>query len=375
MKRFVLLFICGLFLFPTGVFAGFVTISDDNVIGKRYSVSDVFFPLINISYKAKGVSQQKPEGVPWACACSFDFEFNVLIPNAAGVSTLTRLKRQQTFYFNFINSAPWPFIVGDAVMNNNLELRIDSSKEGDNICNLVLWWDEAPKVIGQNVVHQTVSNPAEIQQKMNAKFVSTGGGALGGHRYFQFNSPPDCKIFYPPTDICCCIPEETGTLGRKNICQKGRGTTADPKSCSDLIDETDISNNPLGGYRPFPMPASKNCKDLEQEQGTYNPDKQELGLTLGKLQADAAMKLNPFKFIDLPSLIGRFLKILPMYMGMIAMVMYIWAGVLWMTASGNSERTTKAKVIVVWTSLGVVAMLASYMLISFVFKSVLQINI
>ena len=62
-------------------------------------------------------------------------------------------------------------------------------------------------------------------------------------------------------------------------------------------------------------------------------------------------------------------------MGAIAMVMYIWAGFLWMTASGNAEKTTKAKGIIVWTSLGVIAMLASYMLVTFVFSSILQINL
>jgi uncharacterized membrane protein len=64
-----------------------------------------------------------------------------------------------------------------------------------------------------------------------------------------------------------------------------------------------------------------------------------------------------------------------MFIGSIVLVMYIFGGFLWMTASGNSEQVDKAKKILVWSSLGVVAMLASYVLVTFLFKTVLQLPI
>lgn len=91
--------------------------------------------------------------------------------------------------------------------------------------------------------------------------------------------------------------------------------------------------------------------------------------TADQLLADAAGSLNPAGITNPTQLVGRFIKILLAFVGSISLVLYIVAGILWMTASGVSERVDKAKKILVWTTLGVVVMLASYMLASFVFKS------
>lgn len=90
----------------------------------------------------------------------------------------------------------------------------------------------------------------------------------------------------------------------------------------------------------------------------------------GGLQSDAASRLNPAGITDPAKLVGRFIKILLAFIGSISLVLYIVAGFLWMTASGNTEKVTKAKSIMVWTTLGVVVMLASYMLVSFVFSAI-----
>lgn len=179
-----------------------------------------------------------------------------------------------------------------------------------------------------------------------------------------------CK-FVPIPDVCCCVPvEEAASMGRTFTCEKASGVSADP--CGSL---GSLDNSTLGKYYPSPLPASGNCTDAQSEKSAYTAGKETFSITFKQLQADAAAKLNPLKFSSLTNLIGRITKFLPMYMGAIAMVMYIWAGFLWMTASGNAENTTKSKTIIVWTTLGVIAMLASYMLITFVFTSILQITL
>jgi hypothetical protein len=92
------------------------------------------------------------------------------------------------------------------------------------------------------------------------------------------------------------------------------------------------------------------------------------------LRQDAA-KLNVLKFRGPADFIGNGIRIILMFIGSIVLVMYIFGGFLWMTASGNSEQVDKAKKILVWSSLGVVAMLASYVLVTFLFKTVLQLPI
>ncbi len=82
-----------------------------------------------------------------------------------------------------------------------------------------------------------------------------------------------------------------------------------------------------------------------------------------------AKSLNKAKFSGPVDVISRFINMLLAFIGSISLVLYIFAGFLWMTASGNAEKVTKAKSIMVWTTLGVVVMLASYMLVSFIFDS------
>ncbi len=92
------------------------------------------------------------------------------------------------------------------------------------------------------------------------------------------------------------------------------------------------------------------------------------GKSLDDLKGEAAT-LNKLGISNPAQLIGRFINMLLAFIGSISLVLYIVAGFLWMTASGNTEKVTKAKSIMVWTTLGIVVMLASYMLASFLFKS------
>lgn len=82
-----------------------------------------------------------------------------------------------------------------------------------------------------------------------------------------------------------------------------------------------------------------------------------------------ASTLNQTKFHDATEVIGQLIKILLSFIGSIALALYIWAGLLWMTAAGSSERIEKARSILVWTTFGVAIMLASYFIVDFVFTT------
>ena len=68
-------------------------------------------------------------------------------------------------------------------------------------------------------------------------------------------------------------------------------------------------------------------------------------------------------------MIKRAITLLMAFMGSILFALYIYAGLTWMTANGNEERITSAKNILVWSTLGVAVMMASYVIISFIFTS------
>ncbi|MFA5175332.1 MAG: pilin [Patescibacteria group bacterium] len=80
-----------------------------------------------------------------------------------------------------------------------------------------------------------------------------------------------------------------------------------------------------------------------------------------------ARSLNPMNFGDVSELIGRVINALMAFIGSITLVLYIFAGFLWMTAAGAKEKIVKAKSIFIWTSMGVIVMLGSYILVKFVF--------
>lgn len=79
--------------------------------------------------------------------------------------------------------------------------------------------------------------------------------------------------------------------------------------------------------------------------------------------------LNPFGCISIPQLIGRVLNIGIGLLGTFALLWFLYAGVLWMFAAGNSERQDRAFKMLLWGALGLMVIFASYAIISFVFDA------
>jgi len=55
--------------------------------------------------------------------------------------------------------------------------------------------------------------------------------------------------------------------------------------------------------------------------------------------------------------------------GTIALIIFIYAGILWMTAHGNAEREKKAMDTIVWASIGILVILSSYALVNFILEA------
>lgn len=128
----------------------------------------------------------------------------------------------------------------------------------------------------------------------------------------------DCN----PGDICCISPSTAMTL--------------------DESVGKEILNEPTAG--------------VEESEATEDVSALKIG----------ANSLNPMNYRQPTDLLSRAINAMIGFMGSIALLLYIYAGFIWMSASGNSDKVTKAKNILVWTSLGIVAMAASYMITRFV---------
>jgi len=90
--------------------------------------------------------------------------------------------------------------------------------------------------------------------------------------------------------------------------------------------------------------------------------------TVKALQDDAKKEFNKANIGNPQTFIGRIIGFFVLPMGMIALVWVVIAGIMYMTSAGNAERTKKAANIILWVTLGMFAMLVSYIVVSILFN-------
>jgi len=73
--------------------------------------------------------------------------------------------------------------------------------------------------------------------------------------------------------------------------------------------------------------------------------------------------------VDLKVLIARIVRIILGFLGIVAVIINIYAGYLWMTSQGEEEKITKAKKILLNGIIGLVIILSAYLIVSYVINS------
>lgn len=69
-------------------------------------------------------------------------------------------------------------------------------------------------------------------------------------------------------------------------------------------------------------------------------------------------------------LIGKVITAVMGVVGSIALLMFIYGGITWMSSSGNQEKVKKGQGIIVWAAIGLVVIFLSYALTRFVLSSI-----
>ena len=116
---------------------------------------------------------------------------------------------------------------------------------------------------------------------------------------------------------------------------------------------------------PFLLPGLVQAQSETSDPNFVGPTRPADDL-IGDLRGDIA-QLNRLKTTDPAELIGRVIKIVLQVVGSIALLVFVYGGIMWMTARGNAERTGRAIKIIAWGALGVAVILASYTLVEFIF--------
>ncbi len=73
---------------------------------------------------------------------------------------------------------------------------------------------------------------------------------------------------------------------------------------------------------------------------------------------------------ELPEIIGSFIQVFLGLLGIIFLILVLYAGFLWMTASGETEKTDKAKKLLTQAVIGLVIILAAYAISGFVVDAI-----
>ncbi len=85
----------------------------------------------------------------------------------------------------------------------------------------------------------------------------------------------------------------------------------------------------------------------------------------------ASVKLeNPIGTNSVPVLIGRVINAVLGVVGSVALIMFIYGGITWMTAAGNEQSVSKGKNILMWAALGLAVIFLSYALVTFVIEAI-----
>ncbi|MFA6604053.1 MAG: pilin [Patescibacteria group bacterium] len=79
---------------------------------------------------------------------------------------------------------------------------------------------------------------------------------------------------------------------------------------------------------------------------------------------------NPLQAGTIPELLGNAARLLTGIVGSIALLMFVYGGMLWMTSRGNSSQIEKGKNIFVWSTIGLLIMFSSYLIISFFLQTI-----
>lgn len=93
------------------------------------------------------------------------------------------------------------------------------------------------------------------------------------------------------------------------------------------------------------------------------------------IQIDAQETLpNPIGTTDIKELIARIITTILGLTGAIALVLFVYGGLVWMTSGGNPEKIKEGKNILVWAILGLVVIFTSYIILNFVFETLEKVT-
>lgn len=81
---------------------------------------------------------------------------------------------------------------------------------------------------------------------------------------------------------------------------------------------------------------------------------------------------DPSQPCEIPDIIAGVIRAVLGIVGSIALVIFVYGGLLWMTASGDTEKIKKAKGALTWAVLGMLVIFLSYIIVNFIITQLVE---
>lgn len=88
---------------------------------------------------------------------------------------------------------------------------------------------------------------------------------------------------------------------------------------------------------------------------------------MGALSATSGYSESVIPAVEIEQIVANIIKYILSFLGVIFIILIIYAGFLWMTASGDSEKITKAKDILISAVIGIIIVLSAYIITATIF--------
>lgn len=132
---------------------------------------------------------------------------------------------------------------------------------------------------------------------------------------------------------------------------------------------TQSANRAKGCLFIYTQTCSQYASNPEASGSGYKgPEFSDLYKELGS----TSRNLNKLNLSSPSALIGRLIRVAVGIIGTIALIIFIYAGLVWMTSRGDSGKAESSRSMLLWASLGVVVVLSSYAIVDFIFGTVFK---
>lgn len=117
------------------------------------------------------------------------------------------------------------------------------------------------------------------------------------------------------------------------------------------------------------------CREMCEETATTSTTQQGFPLLVSGGGASSTggtapvTLTNPLGTTDIRLLIARVISAVLSIIGVIALLMFVYGGFLWMISGGNEGQVEKGKEVLKWTTLGIILIVSAYVIVNAIFRA------